>query len=290
MTKLIGSYEPHLAVRELTLLPGGEWTPQMPGWTMIQVGSGNGYWLQPQRNQDLETGTVLVRAPHVQGSIRASQLSGLSLQIFLVDPERLNGLITLSEQRSLAAAEFRVGFSLQILPPRSPVAVRMREVLAARNQSGTLFRLQLLQLFVEAFGKELEQEAPLPEAPSDARKRLCEFLNQAPASELLQVGFSDLVQLTRCTPRHLSRVFREVVGMSFREKHAELRLGRACELLAATESKVVDVALESGYQSLSLFNLMFTRRFGISPGRWRRKYRSVKPSATRDRRAVRMLS
>jgi AraC-like DNA-binding protein len=33
----------------------------------------------------------------------------------------------------------------------------------------------------------------------------------------------------------------------------------------------VDVALESGYPSLSLFNLMFARRFGISPGRWRQK-------------------
>jgi AraC-like DNA-binding protein len=34
---------------------------------------------------------------------------------------------------------------------------------------------------------------------------------------------------------------------------------------------VVEVALESGYKSLSLFNLMFTRRFGTSPGRWRQR-------------------
>jgi AraC-like DNA-binding protein len=82
--------------------------------------------------------------------------------------------------------------------------------------------------------------------------------------------------MTRCTPRHLSRIFRDVVGMSFRDKHAELRLHRACELLATSESKVVDVALESGYQSLSLFNQMFARRFGMSPGKWRQKRRNAK--------------
>ena len=57
--------------------------------------------------------------------------------------------------------------------------------------------------------------------------------------------------------------------MSFREKQAQVRLARAQELLATTESKVVEVALESGYQSLSLFNLMFKRRFGMTPARWR---------------------
>jgi methylphosphotriester-DNA--protein-cysteine methyltransferase len=45
----------------------------------------------------------------------------------------------------------------------------------------------------------------------------------------------------------------------------------ARELLATSNSKVVEVALESGYKSLSMFNLMFTRRFGTSPGRWRQK-------------------
>jgi AraC-like DNA-binding protein len=36
------------------------------------------------------------------------------------------------------------------------------------------------------------------------------------------------------------------------------------------------VALKSGYKSLSLFNLMFTRRFGTSPGKWRQKHTNAK--------------
>ena len=91
---------------------------------------------------------------------------------------------------------------------------------------------------------------------------------------------SDLAQMARCTTRHLNRIFNDVVGMSFREKNTELRLARACELLATTQAKVVDVALESGYQSLSLFNSMFTRRFGVSPGKWRENVRQGKTASS----------
>lgn len=76
----------------------------------------------------------------------------------------------------------------------------------------------------------------------------------------------------------------EVVGVSFRDKQTELRLSRARELLATTKGKIVDVALESGYQSLSLFNLMFSRRFGMSPGRWRQTHGSGKNSSLHNRR------
>ena len=274
--KPVRSYVSHLAVGEISLLPGGEWMPRFPGWSLILVGSGSGYWLHKESNQEVQPGTVLVITAHARGSIRASQLGGLSLFFFPVQPERLTGLITLNEQRVFETAASRKELSLQILAPDTPVASRMRNLYAGVTRTGPAFRLQLLQLFIEVFGSELTREMPGAEPASDARERLWKFLNQTPASELLHVSFSELVQMARCTPRHLSRVFHELVGMSFREKHAELRLARACELLATTESKVVDVALESGYQSLSLFNLMFTRRFGMSPGKWRRKHQTAK--------------
>ncbi len=135
-----------------------------------------------------------------------------------------------------------------------------------------MFRLNLLRLFVEAFGNELQQAASNWET-ADAKERLRILLERTPPAELLEMNFDELARSTHCTPRHLSRIFRELVGMSFRDKRAELRLTRARDLLASSKSKVVEVALESGYKSLSLFNLMFTRHFGTSPGRWRQKHR-----------------
>ena len=283
MTKLDRSHEPHLVIREMYLPPGLEWVPRFSGWSLIQVGSGTGYFLRPGMNQGLEPGTVLLLAAEVQGNIRASQLGGLSLCFFPVEPERLTGLITMEEQAFFGTAAFKEKHSMKFFPPQSPVAAKMTDLCADRLRSGSSFRLQLIQLFFDAFGSELKPEPSKPDAPPDAKERLQEFLRQTPASDLLGLDFSELAQLTRCTPRHLSRIFHEVVGSSFRQRHTELRLARARELLATTESKVVDVAMESGYQSLSLFNLMFTRRFGMSPGKWRQALRNNKSGLVRSR-------
>lgn len=214
---------------------------------------------------------ILLVSGHQPGAIRASQLGGLSLFAYSVTPARLTGLITLGEQDFLELAASRKDFPPRILPPHDPVAVKMKELCRSRNPDGLLFRLNLLQLFVEVFDGEL-QPANSHLGTVDAKARLQQLLQRAPVAELLEMNFADLARMTHCTSRHLARIFCEVVGMSFREKRTEIRMARARELLATSKTKVVEVALESGYKSLSLFNLMFTRRYGTSPGRWRQQH------------------
>jgi len=242
--------------------------PKLAGWSIIHVKEGSGYHLQAPVNRELETGAVLVTTSATQGSIRASRLGEMSLCAFNVIPARLTGLVTLGEQQFFETAA--AGKEPRIFPARHRVGTRMAELNAERNRAGLLFRLKLLEIFAELFRNEPEPSAPR-EASPDARKRLQDFLEQTPSSELLELNFNELAQMTHCTSRHLSRIFHELVGMSFRDKRAELRLARARELLATTNAKVVDVALESGFKSLSLFNLMFARRFGLSPGKWRKQ-------------------
>lgn len=257
----------------------------LPGWSVCQIESGTGYWMHSRHNREIDTGTVLLISAEVNGNIRASGVGeGMSLVVFKVEPSRLTGLITMTEQLFFeTTASIRTG-PLKVFAPQSQVALRMKALCANREVSGCVIRLQLLQTFFEFFGNELKPETFTSEGARDAKERLREYLRQAPESELLDISTAELAQMTGCTRRHLSRIFQEVVGVSFRDKHNELRLSRARELLANTKSKIVDVALESGYQSLSLFNLMFTRRFGMSPGRWRHTVGSGKVSSPRNRR------
>jgi len=263
-------YEPHLTVKEFAVSAGREWLPKNSDWSLVLVEEGMGYWLHYQSSVDLETGAVLLVSGDGQGRIRASQLNSMSLYSFTITPARLTGLITLSEQDFLKQAASQTELAFQVFPPSSPIALKMKELCAGQNPNGLLFRLALLQLFVETFSKKLEQAAPLPEG-GDARERLRAFLTTASPELLAEMSFEELARITRCTPRHLSRIFFELMGMSFSDKRAEIRLARARELLATSRSKVVEVAFESGYKSLSLFNQMFTRRFGLSPGKWRQK-------------------
>jgi AraC-like DNA-binding protein len=262
MNTLDHLYEPHLTIKEFTIPSGKEWLAASSDWTLIQVESGMGYWLQGQSSIDLETGTVLLISGGRLGLIRASQLNSMSLYSFNVTPARLSGLITLSEQDFLKQAASQTELAFQVFPASSPIASRMKELYVNRNANGLLFRLTLLQLFVEIFGKKLDLIVPQQES-GDAKERLRVFLMTIQPDALAEMSFDELAQVTRCTPRHLSRIFFELVGMSFSDKR---------ELLATSKSKVVEVAFESGYKSLSLFNQMFTRHFGISPGKWRQRH------------------
>lgn len=268
MNKPKAAYQPHLRLAEYTVPPGREWSPRGPDWSLIQIVKGSGCWLQPQLNRNLEPGSTLLVAGNPAGKIRASRLGALSLHGFTVRPSRLTGVMTLSEQRSLGQAAAEMALAPRILPPNSPAALKMRDLCASPRRTGLGFRLKLLELFAEALGSQLEPSASMENA-SNARDRLEQFLKKTPSAELLELNFHELAQKAGCTPRHLSRTFRQLAGMSFREKRAQLRLARACELLVTSDSKVLAVALESGYNSLSSFNLMFARRFGASPSKWR---------------------
>jgi AraC-like DNA-binding protein len=263
---------PHLMMQETILAPGQEWCPQLPGWLMVHVRSGVGYCLEKQLNTDLPTGAAVLVSQEVDVNLYASQLGGMNLLYFRVAPELLTGVITVGEQSFFEDAAARRELSHQVLPPAHPVAVKFKELCADRQRRDFAFRLQMLDLFAQLFGELMTAGtgADTP-APRDARERLRQFLDQSLASDWLNLSFTQLVREINCTPRHLSRLFRELTGMSFREQQAKIRLSRASELLVSTESKVVDVALDSGFQSLNLFNLMFRRRFGLSPGRWRKE-------------------
>src|SRR5215813_13634415 len=172
MTKLNRSYVSHLTINESAVWPGGEWTPTPPGWAVIQVVEGSGCWMGPQGNQELGTGAVLLMSSNVSGHVRAEGSAALLLRFFFVALERLTGLITLSEQRFFEAISAKQPFALRIFATQSSIADRMNQLSLGRNPGGLRFRLQLIQLFVEAFANETSKEIPALLAPPDAKARL----------------------------------------------------------------------------------------------------------------------
>src|SRR5208282_5656271 len=79
-----------------------EWFPHCNGWMMARVAEGTGYWLQSgaaHRQLNLGDGLIVLRSAN--GIVRASQLNSLKLQLFTVQPQYLNGLLTVTEWQQL---------------------------------------------------------------------------------------------------------------------------------------------------------------------------------------------
>ena len=275
--KAVRFFEPHLVIKELILLPGGEWTPQSHAWTIFQVSRGFGYWTNSSATQELSCRSLLLVSPQAQGCARASQLAELVLRYFVIDPARLTGLFSLGEQHLLAEAGARLRLSPRFFTASEDLSSRFSRICAEQAPNEATLRLNLAQVFIDALRAELSAGNAGPGDRAGARRRLTEFLRTTPEFELLSVSLPELARTACCTPRHLSRLFREIAGIPFRQKQTELRLSRARELLANSQARVLDVAMESGYGSLSLFNLLFRKRFGVSPGRWRKQLLAKTP-------------
>ncbi len=68
---------------------------------------------------------------------------------------------------------------------------------------------------------------------------------------------------------YFSRTFRSVTGMNYSKWLNMIRLEKATELLADREKTLTEVAMLSGFQSISSFNRVFRAEKGMAPGEYR---------------------
>jgi AraC-like DNA-binding protein len=264
-------FEPHLLINEVRLPMGGEWQPHFRGWCVSHISSGICYSQEQNGTREVPAGSTLVLSSQMCGVLRASQLSEVAITYFCVETEKLLGLLSLRQQHFLKQAAGRKNLAARVFSPDSPISDRFKTIHTNPGAATFSMRLRLLQLFVDLFEQEIDQEAAAPVPWMGGRERFRQIMNQIAASEFVELSVSDLAPMMSCSPRHLNRLFRQELGSSFREKQIELRMAKACELLATSNAKVVEVALESGYQSSSLFSELFKKHIGVSPGQWRRQ-------------------
>jgi transcriptional regulator GlxA family with amidase domain len=81
-----------------------------------------------------------------------------------------------------------------------------------------------------------------------------------------------LAALVHLSPGAFSRFFKTRTGKTVPGFINELRIGRACRLLAETDIPVTNIALSCGFTNLANFNRQFLRLKKMPPREWRRKF------------------
>lgn len=84
------------------------------------------------------------------------------------------------------------------------------------------------------------------------------------------VTLDTLAQVSRMSPFHALRLFRDAEGTTPNGYQIGLRIRRACELLERGSS-IVDTALETGFYDQSHFTNTFRRITGTTPRQYRKK-------------------
>lgn len=83
------------------------------------------------------------------------------------------------------------------------------------------------------------------------------------------VTIDDMARVTHYSKSHFMKFFRQHMGTSFIEYLNTYRLTIAARLLTTTDSSILEVAEQSGFENLSYFNRLFRRKYQQTPGQFR---------------------
>ena len=84
------------------------------------------------------------------------------------------------------------------------------------------------------------------------------------------IKMSDVAATFGMKESAFSKFFKRNSGNSFVEYVTKLRIGRACKLLAETDTPVTEICFQSGYLNISNFNRVFRDQRGLTPSNYRR--------------------
>lgn len=117
-------------------------------------------------------------------------------------------------------------------------------------------------LFTSILSGDVSAEPKAPQWLS----ALCRRMEQI---EEFTLGVRRLYALSPKTPEHTARAFRRYLSKTPGEYVASLKISYAKKLFATTDSQVVDVAFEAGFESLSNFYTQFSKQVGMPPAAYK---------------------
>lgn len=86
-----------------------------------------------------------------------------------------------------------------------------------------------------------------------------------------KIPIADIAEVAGFSESHFMRYFKETMGTSFVDYLKEYRLTMASRLLVASDSAILDIAAEVGFENLSYFNRAFKQKYQMTPSAFRRE-------------------
>lgn len=148
---------------------------------------------------------------------------------------------------------------------------RMSELFVANHATYNMQELKskarylIAYIFINYFSNTVSTHSEIPfwlEHTHDAMKLPKNFI----------AGHDRMVEISGRSPEHLSRNFKKYYNVTPINYILELRLNHAAALLSSSTLSVTEICYECGFNSLAWFYEVFTKQFGITPKKYRKKY------------------
>jgi len=260
----------YFALRLVRLKASEEWSPQKDGLCFIFPKGGVGQYIGGSTAQRLVPGDVLVWEGSPGGRLCVPKGAEMVFWSFLVRLEHLLPLVA-SEEISVLQEVTSNFKASRHFPASTALATKChRLVEEVPSQPDLEQRSHLLRIVAAILSDEFRTAHHQRVGLGQVEERVIRVFEQLPADQLLDLSVGELAGKFGCSRRHLNRLFHQYFGFSVGALRMEMRLLKSVSLLRDVNAKVINVAAQCGFNHLGLFNTCFKKRFGVSPGRWRK--------------------
>ncbi len=165
-------------------------------------------------------------------------------------------------------------------PDDAPAFTRRARYLTSPDPRLVRHGIDELLLRLERIGLDphevLEPAEPSPGTPAEQAsfqgiRRICGFIAENFREDIDCV---DIAVSADIHPKYAMSVFKRSTGMSLGEYVSLMRVSYAQALLMREDASILQVAMDSGFGSVSAFNKCFRKKAGMTPSEFKREHRS----------------
>jgi AraC family of transcriptional regulator, multidrug resistance transcriptional activator len=261
----------YFALRLVRLKSPEEWASQKEGLCFVFPKGGVGQYLGGSAAQRLAPGDVLVWEGGPEGRVSVPKGAEMVFWSFSLRLEHLFPLFDGDEISLLQeiAGNFK---GSKLFPASMALAVKChRWIEEVPAQPDLEHRSHLLRVAAAILNEEFMAMHHQRVGLGQVEERIIRVFDELSVDQLLELSVGELAARFGCSRRHLNRLFHHYFGFSVGALRMEMRLLKAVSLLRDVDAKVINVAAQCGFNHLGLFNTCFKKRFGVSPGHWRKQ-------------------
>lgn len=260
----------HLTLRLVRLKTGEEWSQKRTGLQFLFPTGGGGKCLSLKASQVFFPGDVLLLGGQEFSRVVPSN-GALVFWSFSISLEELFPLFAGNEIPLLQAVAQRLQ-GLKCYSAGSAIALGCHRLIKEVPAQFDLdHRAQLLRIAILVMTDEFKVARRGFSGGMRMEDHILGVFEQLTTEEILHLPIEALARRFGCSRRHLNRLFHQYFKLSVASLKMELRLLKAVSLLRDPGTKVISVAESCGFHHLGLFNTCFRKRFGTSPGEWRKR-------------------
>lgn len=132
-----------------------------------------------------------------------------------------------------------------------------------------MLRIQLKHLIINAMTLIIKFSSRSAENSGNSLSLILERMN---TPENIEKGLPALLEITGYSHGHLCRIMKEQMGISPNQYITNLRMLYSSNLLVKSDIDILTISVKMGYSSLSHFIMVFKKKFGMPPSKYRQIY------------------